>query len=62
MISNLAGNFKFKNLKLIFRGGCIATTVLEKTFSNIFRDGCIAATAPSNTFSEAVYLLQLPLK
>jgi hypothetical protein len=35
VISNLAENFKFKNLKLIFRGGCIATTVLEKTFSGM---------------------------
>jgi hypothetical protein len=60
--------------KYIFRGRCVATTVLNK---NIFKDGCSAATAtekwvyrggshiwatPKNALLEAVLLIQPPLK
>jgi hypothetical protein len=59
VILNLAENFKFKNLKLVFRGGCIATTVLEKLFL-----GTVAfqQQPPSNVFSGAVHVLEPQLK
>jgi hypothetical protein len=43
--------------KYIFRGGCVATTVLDK---NIFKDGCSVATATENGFTGAVLIWATP--